>query len=55
MILSKLLEELQRIADHTDAKVVEVAVQGWDDNAYDGDKVEGIRLVCSRTRTVKWK
>jgi hypothetical protein len=50
MTLARLIEELTSIVEHTMTTDivptdVEVAVQGWDDNAYDGDKVEGIRLV----------
>lgn len=48
MTLARLIEELTFIADHTETTDVEVAVQGWEDNAYDGDKVEGIRLVNDR-------
>ena len=48
MKLNKLLEEIQGIADHNDASEIEIVVEGWDDNFYDGDKVEGIRLVNNR-------
>ena len=48
MKLNKLLEEIQGIADQNEADKIEVAVEGWDDNFYDGDKVEGIRLVNNR-------
>lgn len=46
--LNKLLEEIQGIADCNEADKIEVAVEGWDDNFYDGDKIEGIRLVNNR-------
>ena len=46
--LNKLLEEIQGIADHNEADKIEVAVESWDDNFYDGDKIEGIRLVNNR-------
>ena len=48
MKLNKMLEEIQGIADHNDASEIEIVVEGWDDNFYDGDKVEGIRLVNNR-------
>lgn len=48
MKLNKLLEEIQGIADCNEADKIEVAVEGWDDNFYDGDKIEGIRLVNNR-------
>jgi hypothetical protein len=46
--LNKLLEEIKGIADCNEADKIEVAVEGWDDNFYDGDKIEGIRLVNNR-------
>lgn len=51
MTLARLIDELTSIVERTMPTDivptdVEVAVQGWDDNAYDGDKVEGTRLVC---------
>lgn len=48
MKLNKLIEELQGIAYNNDSNEIEVAVESWDDNFYDGDKVEGIRLVNNR-------
>ena len=48
MKLNQLLEELQGIADCNESDKIEVAVEGWDDNFYDGDKVEGIRVVNNR-------
>ncbi len=45
MKLDWFISELQAIADHNDASEIEVAVEGWDDNFYDSDKIEGIRLI----------
>lgn len=45
MKLNCFLAELQMLADHIDASDVEVAVEGWDDNPYDGDCIEGLRMV----------
>jgi len=44
MNIRKLIDALQDIAD-SNAEEIGVAVAGWDDNFYEGKKVEGIRLV----------
>lgn len=51
MTLKRLIEGLQEINDKIDAPEIEVVVSGWDDNFYDGNKIEGLRL----TRNVDYE
>lgn len=48
MKLYELVDALQEIIDGYDASNAEVAIEGWDDNAYDGDKVIGTRFLSDR-------
>lgn len=45
MTLMMLINELQSIAVKQNAEEIEVYEGDWDDGVYDGNKIEGIRLV----------
>jgi hypothetical protein len=45
MTLKKLLDLLVNIEKDADLSGAEIAVEGWDDNAFDGDTVVGVRVV----------
>lgn len=45
MKLGDLLVVLNDIKDRFDAYNADVIVEGWDDNAYDGDAIEGVRVI----------
>lgn len=42
------MDTLQGIIDGYDADNAEVAVEGWNDNAYDGNKIVGTRFISDQ-------
>lgn len=48
MKLYELMDALQGIIEGYGAGNAEVAVEGWDDNAYDGNKIVGTRFISDQ-------